>query len=336
MAPDDAIVPLVHARPTELFLRFPRGWAVELPAHARRMEASTAAWLRERGIIRDPSGAEKLEKLAVAEYANWPFATASPERALVITKFLALWIFYDDRIEERDDGRAAQVREAIAGRRSEAVELDPHVQCWWELGHACAQAMSAAWVERHASRFAQWVASVRVESLAAAVFRSTGVPPPVRDHLERRRLNIGMLPNLDFLEYQMGQELPADLHDDHDVVRISMLAADVVAIVNDLFGYAKDLRLRWPNLVSCMQHERRRGLADAFEAVVAMLDARVGQIVEIEHELRARGTHRSLLDRWLDGLHHVIYGFARWHGLAPRYRATHELEDGRGLRLVIA
>jgi hypothetical protein len=119
-------------------------------------------------------------------------------------------------------------------------------------------------------------------------------------------------------------------------MRICAFAADVVAIVNDLFGHAKDRRLHWPNLVSCMQHERRCGLADAFEAVVAMLDARVRQIVEIEDQLRARATHSSILDRWLEGLHHVIYGFARWHAMAPRYSATHEVDDGRWLRLVIA
>lgn len=316
-------------------LHFPRTWAVALPEHAREMEARAGAWLRERGVIHDDAGAEKLEKLAVAEYANWPFASADPERAEVITKFLALWIFYDDVIEERDDGQATRIHDAVAGRPACGPDGNAHLHCWWELGRAYAQVMSPAWVERHADRFTEWVTSVRTESIASAKFRTKGVPPSSAEHLERRRLNIGMLPNVDFIEYQMGRELGPELHDDEDVVRISTLAAEVVAIVNDLFGLAKDRRLRWPNLVSCVQHERGVALEHAFEAVVTMLDERIAEIDVVEQRLLARTSDRELVDVWLAGMHHVMYGFARWHAMAPRYSATHELDGGRVLQLVI-
>jgi hypothetical protein len=316
-------------------LHFPRGWAVALPEHAREMETRAEAWLRDRGVIHDDAGAEKLAKLAVAEYANWPFASAEPERAEVITKFLALWIFYDDVIEERDDGQAARIHDAIAGRPAHGPDGNAHLHCWWELGRACAQVMSPAWVERHADRFTEWVTSVRMESIASAKFRAKGVPPSASEHLERRRLNIGMVPNVDFIEYQMGRELTPALHDDDDILRVTALAAEVVAIINDLFGLAKDRRLRWPNLVSCVQHELGGSLERAFEAVVTMLDERIAEITAVEARLLARVRERELVEAWLRGLHHVMYGFARWHAMAPRYTSTHGLEDGRVLQLVM-
>ncbi|MCC6272194.1 MAG: hypothetical protein IT572_01900 [Deltaproteobacteria bacterium] len=320
---------------TEVSLNFPKNWVEPLSPLAYEMEARALAWLRERGVIHDAAGEEKFEKLAVAEYANWPFPTAAAEQAEVLTKFLALWIFYDDIIEEADDGQQERIYEAIAGRPETRPEGNSHLGCWWELGRAYARRMSPDWLERHARRFADWVRSVREESRAAAQFRKSGLYPSAAKHLERRALNIGMMPNIDFIEYQSGRELPESLLCDADMRQLAYLAAEVVAIINDIFGYAKDRRLNWCNLVSCLAQEFQISLEESFRWVADMHNARVRAIGLLEEKLLQKSYDRELLQGWLQGLRHVMYGFARWHAMAPRYSAVHEVGDSRLLRIRI-
>ena len=320
---------------TEVSLNFPKSWVVPLNPLAYEMQRLAQVWLREQGVIHDEAGEEKFHKLAVAEYANWPFPTAAAEQAETITKFLALWIFYDDVIEEADDGQQEKIFEAIAGRPEEMPEGNAHLRSWWQLGRAYAKRMSPDWLERHARRFADWVRSVREESKAAAQFRKSGIYPSAAKHLERRGMNIGMMPNIDFIEYQMGRELPESLLCDPDMKQLAWLAAEVVAIINDIFGYAKDKRLNWCNLVSCLEQEFHISLEESFHWVADMHNARIRSIGLLEEKLLKKGYDRKLLQAWLQGMRHVMYGFARWHAMAPRYSAVQEVAEGRFLNIRI-
>lgn len=320
---------------TKVFLSYPPDWVVALSPLAQEMQAKAERWLRDRGIIQDEAGAEKFRKLAVAEYANWPFPSAKPEQAEVITKFLSLWIFYDDRIEEADDGQRDKIYAAIAGLPESAPEGDAHLRCWWELGRSYARQMSPAWLKRHALRFADWVASVREEGEAAQAFRASGIYPNAAKHLERRSRNIGMSPNIDFLEYQMGWELPEALLADPDLRQLEYLSAEVVAIINDIFGFEKDRRLHWSNLVSCLEQEFHIPLAESFRWVADMHQARIRAIGLLEQTLLSRYRDLPQLKDWLQGLRHIMYGFARWHAMAPRYTARPEVGEGESVEIQI-
>ncbi len=318
---------------SSLKLLYPVRWVAPLSSHASMMENHARTWLRENGILEGKEMEEKFEKLSVGEYANGPFPHANPSRAVVITKFLALWIFYDDIIEEKDDGLEAILFEAIAGNLNPKSCKHPHLKCWAQLGHDYAKVMSPRWRQRHAQRFVEWIRSVREESQAAQHFRDTGLYPNSAQHLERRRLNIGNLPNLDFLEYQMEQELPENIWEDPDFRHIEDLAAEVVAITNDLFGFSKDRSLRWCNLVPCLAQEFRLPLESAFQWSIDLHNARIRQIQEQEETLLNKYHNDTQLPLWLQGMHHVLYGFARWHQRAPRYRCCHQLLPGQEIRL---
>jgi len=319
----------------QVALNYPPNWVIPLSEHAYEMANRAQAWLSDRGVIHDAAGLEKFRKLAVAEYANWPFADADPERAEVITKFLSLWIFYDDVIEEQDDGQQEMIRKVVGGEPGEFPGGDAFLRCWWELGQAYGKKMSPRWLQRHGRRFADWVKSVREESAAANLFRESGVYPPAIKHLERRGMNIGMIPNIDFLEYEMGWELDDELLGDPVMKRLEWLSAEVVAITNDIFGFAKDRQLHWCNLVSCLVDEFSISLDEAFHWVADMHNARVREIMLREQQLLARAKDRKALERWLNGLHHIMYGFARWHAMAPRYRAVHQLDERKKLRIAV-
>ena len=318
---------------SQVTLEYPENWAILLSPIAYQMEQRAEAWLQEKGVIRDEESTEKFRKLSVGEYANWPFPLADEKRAETITKFLSLWIFYDDAIEEKDDGQQDAIRDAIRGRPAPPSEGNPHLRCWWELGQEYSKTMSQAWLERHAKRFMEWVSSVQEEREAAMEFRKTGIYPDAADHLRRRCANIGMTPNIDFLEYQMGWELPEELLQDPLMKLIEVRAAEAVAIMNDLFGFSKDQHYRWSNLIPCLMQEFQLGPEDAFRWACDLHNARVHHITHYQHELLSKYPIRELSD-WFDALHYVVYGFAKWHSRAPRYRSIHEL-DGRQIRVDI-
>lgn len=320
---------------SEVSLRYPSTWVVAMNPLAREMERRTELWFREHGVIHDEAGAEKFRKLAVAEYANWAFPSAPVERAEVLTKFLSLWIFYDDLIEEGDDGQQEKLFAAIAGRPDTCPEGDCHLRCWWELGQAYGRVMSRDWMEFHARRYAEWVAAVREESETAKRFRETGSYPNAANQLERRILTVGQLPNLDFVEYQMGWEVPPDLREDPELKALEWHSSEIVAIVNDMFGYTKDQRQRWCNLVACMAQEFKLSPEDAFRWVADLHNARVRQIGILEERLLERYPQETQLRGWIQGLRHNMYGFARWHAMAPRYNSVHQTGPGRQLRIRI-
>jgi len=320
---------------TEVSLRYPKSWVVAMNPLAKEMERRTELWLRKHGVIKDRAGEEKFRKLAVAEYANWSFPHADAERAEVLTKFLSLWIFYDDVIEEGDDGQQEKIFAAIAGQPETCPEGDCHLRCWWELGQAYGRIMSRSWMEFHSRRYAEWVQAVREESDVSNQFRASGLYPNAAKHLERRVITVGQIPNLDFLEYQMGWELPQYLRDDPDLKALEWHSSEIVAIVNDVFGFSKDQRLRWCNLVACLSQEFQISPQEAFQWVADMHNARIRTIGILEGRLLQKYGHDRMLKEWVQGLRHIMYGFARWHAMAPRYNALHNLSAGQQVRIKI-
>lgn len=321
----NARVAPLRSRRCTVNLHYPDSWAVRPNPMADELARRARNWLRQRGVITTAADEDKFHNLSVGEYANWPFPFAEEDRAEVITNFLALWIFYEDILEEGGDGQSAAVLDAIRGLPAPAGSVESaHLRCWRELGEACATVMSAAWTERHARRFAEWVDAVVEESVQAQILRKTGVYPSLAEHLKCRRANIGMAPNLDFIEYQIGWELPEEVLADSDMKAVESAAADCVAICNDLFGFTKDRRSIWANFVSCAMNEFGDDAGEAFKWVTHMHSRKVQELRQHEALLLKRYPQHPMLTAWFDALHCVIYGFAQWHSRAPRYRAIHE------------
>ncbi len=308
-----------------ILLTYPRTWTTPLNPLAHEMQNKAFSWLKARGVIHDSVTEKKFIKLSVGEYANWPFPYADAARAEIITKFLALWIFYDDIIEEQDDGQLHCIHQAIQGQTQQSFQGSPHLQCWWELGRAYAQLMSANWCRRHAQRFYEWVLSVRAESRVAQEFRQSRQYPSSISHLDRRRMNIGMIPNIDFIELQMNWELPQEYLDDPLHQELENISAEVVAMINDFFGYSKDLHLKWCNLVSCLMEEFKIYPDEAFEWVANLHNSRVIRFDQVAAEYLNRWDHRPQLAKWVQSLRFIMYGFSRWHSRAPRYCNQHQL-----------
>lgn len=325
--------PSVAATPAEtvIDLRYPASWFAPVNPHAPAVSARLADWFRELGVVADDATAAKLRRMDVGGYGGHPFPRADRDVLETVTAMLALWIFHDDTIEGHGDDDGGRLLEALAGAPAVRGHDTPVVRGYRELGGRLLARMSPAWRQRHLADFAGWLLSVDDEADLARRFRA-GARLTVEEHLEVREINVGMLPVIDWIEYDLGRELPMELHDDPRMTVVIRGACRAVAFVNELYGYSKDHDERWINAVACAERELAAGPVAAFAHVAALHDRAVADVIAAGAALVADAADRTLAAAWLARLHQIIGGFARWHAGAPRYRADH-VTDGGFVRL---
>lgn len=329
-----AALPPIH----QVGLYYPRSWASEVNPRARAVEDEVGAWLRSVGVIRSSRGEAIFADLAAAEYAGWPCAGADAEALATVMGFFALWIFHDDALEGTGTPAIDLHADAVAGAVDPATcDADaPHLRGWAELGLRLRKTMSPTWLRRHGDRFHEWLSAVGWEAQTLRAYRRTGVAPSVDEYLALRRSTIGVSPTLDFIEYVRGFELAPERLASAPVVAISELAAELVAIHNDLFAFSKDVRQSMMNLVSSRIADDVEA-ARAFAEIALLHNRKVLALEAAAAELLAGAPadERPTLARWVAGVQRMIYGFAQWHVLAPRYTDIHRLPEGDVLRVRI-
>lgn len=311
-----------------LTLEYPAAWQRPRNPLAPAAAAFTRAFLAEAGLVPDAATAEKLDRMDVAGYGGWPFGQADLGTLETVTAFLTLWILHDDLLE---GGAAPQAEEIVRAVRGEGPRPDdPFHRAWWELGRR-SQGLGRAALARHCERFRDWLASLEVEAGLVRRERS-GDPCSFEEYMAWRRINVGVLPTLDFLELDLGESLPVELWQDPRLNVLERLAADLVALQNDLYGYRKDLRDRWPNAVRQLEAAGRSPAA-AF----AWVARHHNQLVEeLDRQGRAfvRQRGSALLAAWWQRLSSLVAGFACWHAEAARYGGD-LLLGGIAVRLAI-
>src|SRR5262245_11753649 len=97
-----------------LALEYPEELGTAINRHAQPVERNVEEWRRSVGVVRDARTEQVFRRLHVAGYGGWPFPRASRYRLETITRFLSLWIFYDDLIEGHGEPREDALRQAIS------------------------------------------------------------------------------------------------------------------------------------------------------------------------------------------------------------------------------
>jgi hypothetical protein len=317
-------------------LRYPRSWAGDCNPLAAATQQAVGVWLAELGLLRDEPSAQKFARLAVGRYGGWPYPQAGGEELFTVTAFLTWWIFYDDLAEGAAERDLQPLVTAALGEPHDRPPASPLVRGIWELAQRYRHRMSARWLERHAERFADWLRGLQVEALLAAQFRSGRSADMAQAYWKVRLVNIGMLPMIDFIEYDLGEELPAELWEHPELARIERAACALVTLINDLYGYTKDQDGSWPNLVSCTARERGLSLFAAFAEIEELHHSLLAELQGAEQRLLAASRDPVLLARFCERLHAVIYGFARWHESAPRYKRAHRCPEGEQITLEVS
>ncbi len=317
--------------PAELLLtlEYPAAWQRPKNPLASAAAAFTHRFLERAGLLEDPAVAEKLVQMDVAGYGGWPFSQAGLFTLQTVTAFLTLWILHDDQLEGRGETDPESVVRAVRGDGPRPEQ--PFHGAWWELGQRSRLRRGAAATARHGERFRAWLSSLEVEAALVARERR-GDPCRFDEYMEWRRINVGVLPTLDFLELDLGAELPEILWRDPRVPVLERLAADIVALQNDLYGYRKDVRDGWPNAVRQVE---AAGLPA--DQAIEWVAARHNELVaELDRRGRAllREEDGGRLANWWRRLSGLVAGFAFWHADAARYGGAF-LAGGKRVRLEI-
>lgn len=320
-------------------LEFPRHWRAHpvQNRYAELLERETLRWLRSHGIGTNDEEVEKLRMFECGKYGGCALPLANYGSALLVTRFISLWLFWDDmQVEEETGLPAAAVVDALTGEGRGTASENRYLSAWRDLGVQLRAARSASWRRRLGASMQQWIENARVETKLAKQ-RMLGGAHPGFDHLLAcRTVGIGMFPTVLLLELCEDIELDAKVHEHASVVRLKVLASHLVVMGNDLQGLAKDIRHDWLNLVLELAAQHGLSIEHAFERLVSLHNRVVLAFDAAADAAPSFGRDTDVLLRgWIQAVRHNIYGFVLWESSAERYQRDQVVVNGRLLRASI-
>ena len=253
----------------------------------------TAEWAAAFGLASTPDGRARLSRASAGELA----ARACPEAPLPAVRLLAdliTWLFaFDDRCDEddlgTDPGRLAPVLAPLL------EVLDRH----GTAPHAAYQPAGATAAALHdlcrrvramarpvaLPRFATAMREYLLAMLWEASNRQLKRVPRFEEYVQMRRLTGAVLPS--FALTDLASDGLASTVDriDPRVVRLDLLAADLVCWCNDVFSYGKERLHDAHNLATVIAFELGWDEMAALTEAAARFNAGVAAYVKLEAEV---------------------------------------------------
>ncbi|MFF3381228.1 terpene synthase family protein [Streptomyces sp. NPDC002680] len=304
---------------------YPRSWCAgaesSSPDRYQGAERAMMSWLTGRGLI-SSQYSSVLERAEVARNCANSYPSATGPHLNTISKFLGLWFAFDDPAEGvGTGGRETKAGPALVGELERgALEGDPFLSAWWELGQDFKHTMSPQWRKRFSGHFEAWMYSVEDEADLSTRARK-GQPPRLHEYFPVRSYSVGIDNWIDLIEYTQGRELPVDFFSDPHVREIWQLARVLHILDNDLHGITKDMDDSWLNAVFSIAHERDLSWVDGAAEAARLHEDLLGRFLHIEERAR----RRTGIGWWFDALHHMLAGLAVWTHSTPRYSSVHRL-----------
>jgi hypothetical protein len=327
--------PCIAMSSTTITLRYPLQWYTPVHPQAEAAEEGTQAWLNAMRLLDSPTVAAKFRHLGVARYGGWPLYHADAEALATVTRFLTLWIFYDDMLEGVGEDKEAMAVAAIGGDPEfDREAATPYLQAFWDNAQRYRARMSERWSHRFAKRFGGWLHSVRQEAEMMATLRAGGGHPSVPVYVACRRDSIGVLPTLLLVEYCCGEPLPEALQDHPVLAALERATCDMVLVQNDLVSIAKDARDGGLNLAFSLA-ARGIDLVAACRELERTHDLALKLFMSAAEFLRQEFSDCPALHRWLGAVETMCHGFARWHLSNTRYDRGLELGDGTSIHIEV-
>lgn len=285
--------------------------------------------LKSVGVVRSDRMSEKkyhagrFELLATLAYPHADF-----EQVTLCNDFNLFLFFVDDQAEEDEAfGKHPAHLHAYFERLSrifdgaEAEPDDPAGQLLTSIRERLSARMSPAWLARFGADLRSYLIGGTLE---AARNWTDEVIPPIEDYLRLRTLDSAMMCSQDLFEMAGAGELPSHLLEAPDLSESRQLCTNVVALSNDLFSYAKEVRHYGSpnNLVRVIMVHERRSLDDAVSRVIERVNADIARWEQVSRSLIAladtEATRHSLL-RYLAGQRAWMHGAKTWSVLSGRY-----------------
>jgi len=317
-------------------LFYPLSWKPDLNPYAPTMNQVMADWLTELKIIKDQETLKIVEEERADIYGGYPFPSASFEKLTGVTKFLVLWIIFDDvAIESCDnywEANNVSIQDYIDAIRGNdlADDTDIFLRAWWEVGQYFAKNMSQKWRDRMANNIAKWLRETIRERETYAALRKCGKLPDLSTYLDIRCTSVGVVETLHLVEYVEDFELPDEVHNHPSIKALHELGTKLIILSNDIVSLEKDMRSGWPNTVNIIQQEYGLTLSEALAQTVELHNDCVSSFIDIESKIPSFGSQIDTFVRaYVKGMRFVVRGIAEFQCGAERYQWKRELAPGK-------
>jgi len=287
--------------------------------------AHTGDWAEAFGLVSTPDGRTRLARAEAAGLAARACAE-TPAAAARLLADLITWLFaFDDRCDEdelgTDPGRLAPVLAPlleVLDRYGTAAHptYQPAGPTAAALHDLCRRARAMG----NADGLLRFAAAMR-EYLLALLWEATNRQlkrvPRFEEYVQMRRHTGAVLPSFALTDLG-GDGLAATVDRvDPRVVRLDLLAADLVCWCNDVFSYGKERLRDGHNLATVIAFELGWDEQAALTEAAARFNAGLAAYVKLEAEVLTEADER--LARMLRGRRNWLRGTYDWSMSASRY-----------------
>lgn len=298
-------------------LTFDSKWVCQQNPAATVAQEKTLLWVK--GFGGDAVHDKIASKLDVAGYAGLPFPEIEERHLTLIAKFFTLWILYDDYVEKSGQAFKDDVALAFDGQMTGSRWPDLWATLVQDYSGSHDKFKTAMKVD-----FLKWVDDVLEERDAWIDFRGNDQLPDFDEYLDLRARSAAQKVAANFI-FMIHPEKIADL-ENGEYHKLAWVAAELVALINDLYSYKKDRADENLNALDVFAKRTDPGTAD-LAALIGLFNKKVREFDEI-------AAKSQLSEVVVQSLRYNVYGFARWHESAKRYTNKFQLRDGEKVMLI--
>jgi hypothetical protein len=300
-------------------LQVPRAWQSPTPinANAGVLGEKTIEWIAGLGCA--SWQLRRLIDFQSSHYVGIPFPTTNFEQALLISKYLSLWLLWDDvEVENGKNGWRIEVRDVLSNTPPPSSTL--YDLGWHALFQQVSETMTTGWLESMIQSMFAWSDAARYQAKLSQRCRQYGRRPTFAESLLTRINTIGMYSTAYLIEYANSTEFPAEFHRNPIVQRMKTLSNVIVGLGNDIFSFAKDYAEKFVNTIAILAAEESIPVTVAFAKIIGLHNATMREFDELERRLPSWGPEWDpAVKQWAQQLRYCSLGFSVWESQAPRY-----------------
>jgi hypothetical protein len=319
ICPAEVVASADRLDPDRFKLLVPSHWQPKraINEHAERVQEATLGWFCELGF--SEGQLLKVRTFQPSHYVGVPFPMIGPKEALLISKYLSLWLLWDDvDVEGGENGWKLHVGHIYSGEAPPgATRFD---RAWLSLMRELAESMSASWISSLCQAMATWSDAALLESRMSRRWKASDARVSFAESLQSRIDTIGMYAMAYLVEYAHGFELPRSFHEHRAVRGMKTLANKIVGLGNDIFSAGKDYASGYINVLFTLRSELSISMTDALARVIRMHNDAMAAYDRLAGSLPSYGSRWSpLIAQWVQSLRYSSLGFSLWESGAPRY-----------------
>lgn len=292
------------------------------------VDARTRELMKQCGILaseRDES--KKFERCKSSLLSVLAYPDADVEQATLVNDFHAYLFHVDDQAEEDENyGKRPELlrhyfaSHVLALRHGRlAWDADPAGQLLLSLRERLLAASSEEWIDRFANDVEEYLLR---GTLRGAEHWTAGSVPTLEEYERQRGFDSSVYACQDMIEICGGHRVDADLFEADDFAHLRKLCTRVVAFVNDLVSYTKEVvRHASPNnLLHVMMVEYSMSLDDAITASVELINRDCAEYESLSAAaIEAAGARRREVQAYVRGQRAWMRGNLQWSLATRRY-----------------